>query len=131
MTNVWKLGIVGSRSFTDKEWLFRMIDGCVEIRKSLDSTVEIVSGGAKNGADKFAKEFCQLNSNKVTYKEFPAEWDKYGKSAGMLRNPLIVSYCDFLFIFWDGESPGTKNTILHCRKHILVNKNKTKTIKSI
>ena len=42
---------------------------------------------------------------------FPADWDKYGKRAGYLRNVQMAEYADALLAFWDGESRGTKNMI--------------------
>ena len=44
-------------------------------------------------------------------KIFPAEWDKYGKSAGYHRNKDIVNYVDIIMVFWDGKSKGTQHTI--------------------
>ncbi len=42
---------------------------------------------------------------------FIAEWDKYGKSAGYIRNRLIVQESDMIVAFWDGKSKGTKHSI--------------------
>ena len=41
----------------------------------------------------------------------PADWDKYGKSAGFIRNKEMVDIADAAIIFWDGDSKGTKDTI--------------------
>ena len=35
---------------------------------------------------------------------------KYGKRAGILRNRDIVDAADIVVAFWDGKSPGTKNS---------------------
>ena len=40
-----------------------------------------------------------------------AQWEKHGKSAGVIRNKVLVDDCDKVVVFWDGESPGTKNVI--------------------
>ncbi|KKL45313.1 hypothetical protein LCGC14_2356910, partial [marine sediment metagenome] len=42
---------------------------------------------------------------------YRAEWDKYGKSAGFLRNQTIIDNCDMVVAFWDGKSKGTADTI--------------------
>jgi len=80
----------------------------------VDKIYEIVSGCAK-GADqlgeKFAKEF------KFILKQFPADWDKFGKSAGYKRNEQMALYAKedanlgVLIAFWDGSSKGTKHMI--------------------
>ena len=47
---------------------------------------------------------------------FPADWEKYGKSAGMIRNKDIINNCDVCVAFWDGISKGTKNSISLAQK---------------
>lgn len=69
---------------------------------------EIVSGGAR-GADSLAERYAQENDIQLTV--FPAEWDKYGKSAGYRRNHQIIDYADVVLAFWDGQSKGTKHAI--------------------
>ena len=104
-----KIAVVGSRDFTDYDWLKAVLDTAAK-NGVLD---EVVSGGAR-GADYLAKKYA-INHN-VPYKEFPAEWDLYGKGAGFIRNKLIVDYCDMVIAFWDGKSKGTKDTIRLAKK---------------
>lgn len=101
-----KLAVVGSRIFDDTFY--------EEVREKLLFIVAryrvnmIISGGAK-GIDTLANNFAdEIHMSKMI---FPAQWDVYGKSAGMIRNQKIVDACDQLVAFWDGKSPGTKNTI--------------------
>jgi hypothetical protein len=42
---------------------------------------------------------------------FPADWNKFGKSAGHVRNQAMADYADILLAFWDGKSTGTKSMI--------------------
>lgn len=76
--------------------------------------VELVCGMAR-GADllglQWAKEY------RVPWKEFPAEWDLYGRSAGYRRNAEMADYADVLIAFWDGDSKGTKHMI-ECMKKL-------------
>jgi hypothetical protein len=97
-----KLAVVGGRDFDDYQ-LF-----CWHLFGLHLPITTIISGGAR-GADSFAKSFA-LNL-KFEYIEFPADWGKYGKRAGYLRNVQIVDECDLLIAFWDGESKGTKHSI--------------------
>lgn len=101
-----KLAVVGSRNFDEQFY--------DEIKYILSTLIErepvdtIVSGGAK-GVDSMAERFA--DENRISKVIFPAQWGVYGTSAGMIRNKKIVDYCDKLVAFWDGKSPGTKNSI--------------------
>jgi hypothetical protein len=73
-----------------------------------DGPHEIISGGA-DGADAMAKRYAHARG--WPYREFPADWKKWGKAAGILRNRDIVRHADQVIAFWDGESRGTAHTI--------------------
>ncbi|WQJ53354.1 MAG: GTP-binding domain protein [Wendovervirus sonii] len=105
-----KVAIVGSRSFNDYDNLkdfIKMI--CIQNNIEIDT---IVSGGAR-GADKLGEQYAKENGYDLTV--FPAEWDKYGKRAGFIRNEYIIDACDVCIAFWDGKSHGTKHDIELCK----------------
>ena len=102
-----KVGLVGSRTFTDKELAQRVI---LKLYKHEPNFIPI-SGGAK-GADTICADFCRKILGRPPI-IFPADWDKYGKSAGFRRNRTIVENSDALIAFWDGKSDGTADTIIH------------------
>ena len=52
MTTKIKIGIVGSRAYTDRNKVKELI---FEIKTKYGNEVEIVSGGQKDGADGYAK----------------------------------------------------------------------------
>jgi len=101
-----RLATVGGRDFDNyslvKYW-------CDAFRYNL----HIISGGAK-GADSLGKKYA--SERFLPYSEYPAEWSKYGKSAGFLRNQTIVDNCDMVLAFWDGKSRGTADTISKAKK---------------
>jgi hypothetical protein len=104
-----KLAIVGSRSFANSN------DSEIALAKSIINDYceiwypdTIVSGGAE-GSDTMGKQFAFEHG--IDYIEHPAEWNKHGKRAGMIRNQLIVDDCDQALVFWDYRSPGTRGTI--------------------
>jgi hypothetical protein len=99
-----KVIIAGGRTFDDYDLLCQKCDKALSTLK----TVEIVSGTA-NGADKLGERYA--NERGYTIKQFPANWDKYGKSAGYKRNEEMAKYADALIAFWDGKSRGTKHMI--------------------
>jgi len=99
-----KIIIAGGRYFNDYNKLCQV---CSKIL-SEQNEIEIVSGTA-NGADKLGEKFAVDNGYPI--KQFPADWDKFGKSAGYRRNAEMAEYADALIAFWDGESRGTKHMI--------------------
>jgi hypothetical protein len=96
-----KLAIVGSRTFNDYELLCGVIDEVKDIEL-------IISGGA-NGADSLAEKYAKDHS--IPTKIYHADWNKYGKRAGYIRNVDIITNCDCVIAFWDCKSKGTKHSI--------------------
>lgn len=104
-----KLAIVGSRTFGDYHLLKKSIEklyGEFEIE-------EIISGGAR-GADLLGARYAR--ENKIPLKEHRPDWDKHGKSAGFIRNKLIIRDCTHCIVFWDGISHGAKHDIDLCKE---------------
>ena len=101
--------IAGGRDFNNRSVLYKVLN---ENRYSKNIT-EIVSGCAR-GADFLGIEWADVYGLRIT--RFPAEWDKYGKSAGFIRNADMGVYADAAIIFWDGESKGTKHMIQTMKK---------------
>lgn len=65
---------------------------------------EVVSGGAR-GADTCGEMWATRTGKPV--RRFPADWDKYGKSAGMIRNGEMAAYAEAVVLFPGGR--GTDN----------------------
>ncbi len=106
-----KIAVVGSREFTDKNFIKFIM------RKYFSKDCVLISGGAK-GVDSIAEEIIDkvnsFNSNPGTCIKkiiFKPDWDKYGKSAGFIRNKDIIDNADMVLAFWDGTSKGTKHSI--------------------
>lgn len=103
--------VAGSRNFNNYSLLEQSLMDY--IAGNFDpNDIEIISGGAR-GADSLGERFareCQLK-----LKRFPADWDRYGKSAGYRRNAEMADYAKqetgVLFAFWDGQSRGTRHMI--------------------
>ena len=73
----------------------------------------IVSGGAA-GVDTLAAEYAKELG--LEFVEFLPEYEKYGRSAPLIRNRQIVENCDEVFAFWDGQSRGTIHTVNYAKK---------------
>jgi hypothetical protein len=59
------------------------------------------------------------NENNIKIIEFPADWEKFGKKAGYIRNEEMAKYSDSCIVFWDGKSKGTKHMIELAKKYNL------------
>jgi len=129
MTTKIRVGIVGSRKYTNKK---KIKDLIFELKQKPDTDVEIVSGGQRDGADGYAKKFAlELD---MKYVEFPPahyNWNMHCKLSAteynkpyyvtnyFKRNKQIAEYSDILVAFIpDGiESRGTMNTVEYARKN--------------
>lgn len=122
--------IAGGRDFSDYQLLrkeslkiirdtVQTLTGKSAIQKDL---VTIVSGAA-NGADTLGERFATEFDLKL--QKFPANWDRYGRRAGYMRNVDMANYASdkgtgeahgVLIAFWDGQSKGTKHMIDTAKK---------------
>lgn len=101
----FRLVVAGVRYFDDYVLLSKEID---EYRARYNNSLIIVSGCA-DGADRLGEKYAVEHS--LSVERYPAEWDKYGKAAGPLRNKQMAEVADAVIVFWDGESKGTKSMI--------------------
>jgi len=102
-----RLAVIGSRTFSDRERLFKILDTNAHQIKL------IVSGGAK-GADTLATDWARERG--VPYLVFPALWHDpetglVNKGAGFKRNWDIIRQAEKVLAFWDGASKGTAHSI--------------------
>ena len=111
-----KVIIAGTRDFNDYSFLKKNLDYFLQGINPNNEEIEIVSGNAR-GADKLGERYAKEHNLPV--KLFPANWDKYGKRAGYLRNQEMANYADVLIAFWDEKSKGTKHMIDIAKKQDL------------
>ena len=111
-----KVIIAGTRDFNDYAFLKKNVDYFLQGINPNSEEIEIVSGNAR-GADKLGERYAKEHNLPV--KLFPANWDKYGKRAGYLRNQEMANYSDVLIAFWDEKSKGTKHMIDIAKKQDL------------
>lgn len=109
---MFKVIIAGGRDFNDYELLQKVCDYYLQNQKQ----IEIVSGNAR-GADKLGERYA--NEHNLQLKLFPANWDKFSKSAGYIRNEEMAKYGNGLIAFWNGKSKGTKHMIDLANQHNL------------
>ena len=115
-----RIGIVGSRrrdTVGDKELIKRYVISQSHIITTPENTIGYVSGGCKQGADKFIKEICEeLHYNlKEFLPIFPTDKElTYSDrvKAYYSRNKQIADYVDKLVVLRAPDHKGgTENTI--------------------
>ncbi|WP_370242885.1 DUF4326 domain-containing protein [Marisediminitalea sp.] len=105
--------IAGSRDFSDFNYLEDTAINYLNSNYVLyPEDVTIISGAAR-GADKLGERLArEYGMNLIV---MPADWDRYGRRAGYLRNMEMAKKADLALIYWDGSSPGTKHMINICK----------------
>lgn len=106
-----KIIIAGGRDFDDYDKLKK---NCDYLFQFLHKNYMVILCGKAKGADTLGERYAIENGIKVEY--YPADWDKYGKSAGYRRNKEMVDNATAAVCFWDGKSKGTKHTIDLCKE---------------
>lgn len=106
--------VCGSRTYCDEP----VMNTILTFIKSLHSDLVIIQGEAR-GADLMAKAWAVKNG--VLHLDFPANWTKYGKAAGPIRNNQMLTEGkpDLVLAFpTNGDltkSKGTKNMVEQAR----------------
>lgn len=72
------------------------------------TVTEVVSGTAR-GVDQLGEAWAILVG--IPVRRFPADWNRFGRSAGFRRNAEMAEYADALIAIWDGASRGTTHMI--------------------
>lgn len=109
---VFYLLIAGSRKFLDYLLFCQIVDFCLQSLIQQGYRIVIVSGGAK-GTDSMAERYGKDREYEV--KVFLADWNRFGNSAGFVRNREMHQYISQFrhracLCFWSitENSRGTK-----------------------
>ena len=123
-----KVAVIGSRRYENKK---RIKDFVFKLKQQYGTDTIIVSGGCKQGADKYAKKYAlELG---LQYEEYPPFHEvhnlyctlpqsRYDKPFSMrnffARNKIIAGTSDYIvaFIQSDINSDGTMSTINYAKK---------------
>lgn len=119
--------VCGSREFTNYNLLKETCDTFLSDRVEKGYKIVIISGGAR-GADSLGEQYAKEKGYDL--KVVPAQWDKYGKRAGYLRNNKMAEIGNACIAFLtDAECKRTKMMVRIARdKHLLVREVKEETI---
>lgn len=111
MFNQYKVIIAGGRYFSDYELLKKTCDEFLQDKTGEE--IVIISGHASR-ADTLGERYAQEKGFKI--ETYPADWKKYGRAAGTIRNEQMANIANALVAFWDGKSKGTKSMISLAKK---------------
>lgn len=119
---MFRVIIAGGRGFADYALLSKTMDWYLS---EITDDIFIVCGQA-HGTDTLGEQYGKVHGYAVNY--FPAQWNRYGKHAGYIRNIEMAKNADALVAFWDGHSLGTKHMIdiaeqLHLDVRVVLYKN--------
>lgn len=114
-----KIIIAGGRDFSDYNYLKESVFTVLKQIKNQGfntskTNIEIISGNA-TGADSWGERFSW--DHLITLKMFPADWNRLGRKAGILRNIEMADYCvknaefSCLIAFHDTISKGTAHML--------------------
>lgn len=104
-----KILVCGDRRWKNFDVIFRWLKKQKELATARGEKLEVINGAAP-GADELSTRVCRHLD--IPVDEVPAEWDKYGKAAGPIRNTTMLhKKPDRVFAFHDDirGSKGTKN----------------------
>ena len=107
-----RIVVAGCRDYNNYNEAKKYIDFCISKIKE-NNTLVFISGGCK-GADMLGERYAKENGYKI--ERYIAQWDKYGKSAGPIRNEKMAEIGDYVICFWDGKSRGTKTMIDYAKE---------------
>lgn len=94
-----RIVVTGGRDFADREMV-------VSVMSALGVGYgDVIVDGCASGADTLCAEVASKFGTEI--EPHPADWKRYGKAAGPLRNhEMIDSGCDFLLTFPGGCGTG-------------------------
>lgn len=124
----YRVLVTGSREFTD----YTMMDDALynvwhdKIGYGADGKLVIIAGGAA-GADSLAELIASQNRDVSRIEVYPAQWDKYSKAAGPIRNQqMLDTGVDLVLAFYKtgAKNRGTQDMVdraeaegIEVRKH--------------
>jgi len=101
-----KIIVAGGRDFSNYPLMKERLD---YLFQNIPKNELVIISGMARGADTLALRYASEMGIPVI--KMPADWNKYKKSAGYIRNEDMAKIADGLVAFWDGQSRGTANMI--------------------
>ena len=107
-----RIVIGGCRDYNDYKAFRSFVDRCIE-KIGEGCSITVISGHC-SGVDMMGERYAKERN--LGLEIFPADWKRYGRAAGPVRNKQMVEACDSVIAFWDYKSKGTKSLISYAEK---------------
>lgn len=108
--------VCGGREYNDYDTVDRILRQTTDkiVLYTYPKEITIIQGGAR-GADKLGKLWANIYN--VNMEEYPADWKKFGKAAGVIRNKdmLLKGKPDLVVAFPGGK--GTAHMVKIAKKN--------------
>jgi hypothetical protein len=103
-----RLLVTGSRTWSDEQMIRQVL--CTALSQwDSNEIVVLISGACPTGADAICEKIWSEGERPV--ERHPAEWKKFGKRAGFIRNrDMVASGADLCLAFIKDESKGATMT---------------------
>jgi hypothetical protein len=99
-----KVLVTGGRTFSKYSLLAKSLTEFHSINK-----ISCLAHGGASGADTLSGQWARVNG--VPVKVFKADWNKYGRAAGQIRNKqMFEEFAPDIIIAFPG-GPGTQNMV--------------------
>tara|TARA_B100001093_G_scaffold519520_1_gene608936 strand:- start:7360 stop:7761 length:402 start_codon:yes stop_codon:yes gene_type:complete len=123
-----RIGIVGSRQYENKVKIKQMI---YNLKRKFGDELTIVSGGALNGADKYARKFAlELDCRYLEFNPAHSQRNLYSAMRDSYynkdyhpkyfyqRNTMLANFVDYLIAFIPDNVPskGSTHTVREAKK---------------
>jgi hypothetical protein len=109
MTYRLRVLVTGSRDWDNRRQIYNVMTTIVLTHDIVADEFILVSGACPTGADRMAEEIAEELG--WTVERYPADWAKYGRSAGFKRNSKMVQLgADLCIAFIKNESKGATMT---------------------
>lgn len=104
--------VCGSRRWHDRERIARVLTDLMIVR----GWNPVIVHGAARGADRIAGE--EADKAGFLTDPHPADWDRYGKAAGPIRNrEMALLGAELCIAFGPAPGSGTQDMIDRAKKH--------------
>lgn len=101
--------VCGGRYFSDQAMLF----GVLDMEAEQGPINAIIQGDCPTGADRFARMWAISRNEHCDC--YPADWDRYGKAAGPIRNQQMLDESEPTKVFAFPGGRGTADMVRRAR----------------
>lgn len=107
-----KILVCGGRDYNNYSFIKYVLDNIN--KKLIPHTITCIVHGGARGADSLAGKWAKENN--IYCQVYEAEWDKYGKSAGIKRNEKMLKNSDPNLVVAFSGGRGTNHMVEHSLK---------------